>query len=580
MSDRPFVNVGARNDYGDGFGTLVSTAVLVRTPASGAGGLTWGYRASRVDLLMAGPSGLGVTRGIADFFVTLFSDDGSAAHNPAAQLSSPYLLSAQTAPLLTFRASWYQQDISSAGWPLLSADTYYWIVVTPGSPLTMPNGQYNGALWSGISASQTSPFDGSQVIPPSILNDPVVFTARELTSERFQGDYSFGAGTVAAVSFLAGSSYWPSAPNAIPRFTNFAVSPPNGQPLRYGVQLIGWQVPPSSSPAPGCEYCVVCLSVCENSCAHLPSLLAVTASPSPTPLASTSSSGAPQASQTPYPTTIATTRYWIDAYNLTTTIVSDRAAVSVGARNDYSDLSGNLVSTAVLFQSPANAQGGPEWAYRPSRVDILMLARAQQARGIADFFLTLFSDDGSAAHNPAAQLAQPLALVAQTTPLLTSRGIWYQQDVSTAGWPPLSAGTYYWIVVTPGSPLTMPNGLYNGALWSGVAATQTRPEGGTVLPFSIVGDSNLFTGRELVSERSSGDSSFGANTAQAVSFLKGSSYWPNYGAPRFTNFVVNPPVPGVPPVRYGLQVLGWQVTPTTPTLSRESHATACFPRMF
>ena len=261
MSDRPFVNVGARNDYGDGFGTLVSTAVLVRTPASGAGGLTWGYRASRVDLLMAGPSGLGVTRGIADFFVTLFSDDGSAAHNPAAQLSSPYLLSAQTAPLLTFRASWYQQDISSAGWPLLSADTYYWIVVTPGSPLTMPNGQYNGALWSGISASQTSPFDGSQVIPPSILNDPVVFTARELTSERFQGDYSFGAGTVAAVSFLAGSSYWPSAPNAIPRFTNFAVSPPNGQPLRYGVQLIGWQVPPSSSPAPGCEYCVVCLSV-------------------------------------------------------------------------------------------------------------------------------------------------------------------------------------------------------------------------------------------------------------------------------------------------------------------------------
>lgn len=247
---------------------------------------------------------------------------------------------------------------------------------------------------------------------------------------------------------------------------------------------------------------------------------------------------------------------------MTYAISSDRSFINVGARND-GDSVGNLVSTAVLIRTPANRDGDPDWAYRPTRVDLLMYARPQPTRSITDFFLTLFSDDGSEAHNPAVQLTTPFALSAQTFPLQQTRAIWYQQEIVSAGWPIMPQQTYYWVVVTPGSPLTMPNGLYNGALWSGMNASATRAEGGAILPPFILGDTNLFTGRELLSERFTNDAAFGSNTAAAVSFLRGSSNWPNYGAPRFTNFVVSPPFAGVPPVRYGVQVLGWQVTPSS-----------------
>ena len=257
VSDRPFVNVGARNDFQDNFGTLVSTAVLVKSPANRIGDPNWAYRPTRVDLLMfARPNQ--ATRSISDFFVTLFSDDGTDEHNPAEQLTTPFSLSSQTQPLLNFRATWYQQDITAAGWPIMPEQTYYWVVVSPGSPLTMPapNNQYNGALWSGISAAQLRPDGVSPILPAFIQNDLSLFTGREMTSERFAGDSAFCANTQNAVNFLLGSSNWPSVPNAAPRFTNFVVSPPDGTPglVRYGVQILGWQVTPSSSTTSSRKY--------------------------------------------------------------------------------------------------------------------------------------------------------------------------------------------------------------------------------------------------------------------------------------------------------------------------------------
>ena len=283
---------------------------------------------------------------------------------------------------------------------------------------------------------------------------------------------------------------------------------------------------------------------------------------------------------TPYPTTISATRYWIDVFNLTFTIVSDRPYVSVGARDDYGDGIGNLVSTAVLIKTPANRIGDPNWAYRPTRVDLLMYGNPNQAtRSINDFFVTLFSDDGSDVHNPSEQLSTPWPINAQSNPLLSYRAIWYQQDIRQAGWPIMPEKTYYWVVVTPGSPLTMPfpNTQYNGALWSGISQDQPKSmtDPSFLLPPIIRNDPYIFTGRELVSQRFASDSVFGANKQAAVDFLANPSNWAasiNSSSPRFTNFYVSPPPPGSTPsrVRYGVQVLGWQVTPSnTPSPTRE-----------
>jgi len=56
---------------------------------------------------------------ISDFFVTLYSDDGSSEHNPALQLAAPYSMSIQTALLQVQRGVWFEQDITLAGWPCL-----------------------------------------------------------------------------------------------------------------------------------------------------------------------------------------------------------------------------------------------------------------------------------------------------------------------------------------------------------------------------------------------------------------------------------------------------------------------------
>ena len=176
--------------------------------------------------------------GVADFYIALYADDGTAAHAPGQQIGSPWSLSNAVGALNTSRATWLQVDVSGAGWPALSQAAYYWVGLLPGTPLALPNGLYNGVAWSGLSTLTVSTYPGSA--DPALL-----FTARELASQRFSGDAAFGAGTAAAVSFEMGASGWATVPNASPRYTNWAAS---GSRVRYGLQALGfWGAPVSSA---------------------------------------------------------------------------------------------------------------------------------------------------------------------------------------------------------------------------------------------------------------------------------------------------------------------------------------------
>ena len=166
------------------------------------------------------------------------------------------------------------------------------------------------------------------------------------------------------------------------------------------------------------------------------------------------------------------------------------------------------------------------------------------------------------------QLTVPCPL--GSAPISSSRATWLQVDISGASWPVLRQATYYWIVVAPGSPLVLDpsaggNGVYDGAVWSGVS------DDAGILPAATLADRNLFTGRQLVSQRSSGDSLFAAGSVSATSFLLGSSLWPsvpNAGA-RYVNWQALGSH-----VRYGLQVVGVQLTPSpTPSTSLSRSAT-------
>ncbi len=256
MSDSSTVSVGARNQYGDSFGTLVTTAVLVKTPTNIVGDPAWAYRPTRVDVLFMQQPNQAPFRVCTDFLVTLYADDGSTDHNPAQQLTVPYLLTGSTG-LVTFRAVWLQNDITQAEWPILTAQTYYWVAVTPSTPLTMPplvpggpNTLYNGAVWSGINTNVARPSDGSLILPGFIRNDPYLFTGRELVSERAAFDPVFMANQPDAVTFLSTAENWPTVPNADTRFTNWQAT---GSNVRYGIQIIGWQVTPSNTPSMSCE---------------------------------------------------------------------------------------------------------------------------------------------------------------------------------------------------------------------------------------------------------------------------------------------------------------------------------------
>ena len=60
----------------------------------------------------------------------------------------------------------------------------------------------------------------------------------------------------------------------------------------------------------------------------------------------------------------------------------------------------------MLIKSPDNPVAFPFLVYRPSRVDVLMATTSAQAlrKGLSDFYVTLYSDDGSDEHNPAVQV--------------------------------------------------------------------------------------------------------------------------------------------------------------------------------
>ena len=138
------------------------------------------------------------------------------------------------------RGTWYQHDVSAAGWPIITPSTYYWIVVTPSTPLaltTQASGKYNGALWSGI-------LDSTAPLPATTLADSHVFKARRLTSERFKSDVLFQASTAAGVNVLKNATNWGASGIDQRRVTSY-----DSSNVRYGIQLLGWQVQPTPQPS-------------------------------------------------------------------------------------------------------------------------------------------------------------------------------------------------------------------------------------------------------------------------------------------------------------------------------------------
>jgi hypothetical protein len=100
---------------------------------------------------------------------------------------------------------------------------------------------------------------------------------------------------------------------------------------------------------------------------------------------------------------LASTRFTIDRFNLWAldVVATDALDVSIGSRSRFGD-AGTLVSTAVLIQTPATTS----WFFAASRIDLLLYAQAPPTsrRDISDFVLSLYSDDGSVAHNPGVQV--------------------------------------------------------------------------------------------------------------------------------------------------------------------------------
>ena len=517
------VSVGAEDPYQTGTGTLVATAVLVKTPVLPAGvSSNAGYAPTRVDVLLFVRAIIPLRSSIADFYVTLYSDDGTATHNPSQQMAPPYSLAGQATPLQIGRGVWYQQDITQASWPVLTPNTYYWVVLTPGTPLSLFGaGTVNGAIWGGLD-------DSINPLPVQALNDPHIFKGRQLVSITGPTDTAFGSMQPASVSFLQSALNWPSVPSASSRFTNWASA---GSRVRYGVQIIGVLQTLSASAT-------------------------VSLSASRTGSATPSGSRTPSPTATPFPTTIAGTRYTIDRFNLTYQKATDNGNVSIGAINAFGDGKGSLVGTAVLIRTSRNLPTDPvDWIYRPNRIDVLLAARATLSDQVPinSFFVTLFADDNSTSHSPAGQLAPPFRITLGggfTVP----RGSWFQQDITSAGWPNLDANSYYWVALTPAVTLTFANGVYNGAVWVGIDDT-ISPN----LPPTYAGDTAVFKARQLTSERSYNDASFAANAASAVTWMNSQQVWSavDRADVRFTDFAQRGSN-----VRYGIQLLGWQISPS------------------
>jgi hypothetical protein len=140
------------------------------------------------------------------------------------------------------RSLWTSIDVTKAGWPVLAGGTYYWVALTPGTTLTLPNGQFNGVMWTGIYATAG--------LPPSTTSDPNLFTGRELSSQRFATDAAFSSTSVASLALVTNTTTWAAVPSTASRYKNWQAT---GSNIRYGIQIIGWQVTPSNTPSPSRE---------------------------------------------------------------------------------------------------------------------------------------------------------------------------------------------------------------------------------------------------------------------------------------------------------------------------------------
>ena len=155
------------------------------------------------------------------------------------QLSNPYSLASATGPasISTSSPSWYHVDLTTAGWPLMSDSSYYWVVVSPCSPLTLTTQasgrRYNGVLWAGLTDSVT---------PPSPPSDPLLYRGRQIVSERFDGDCTYGANTTAGINEISNTMEgWAGYTN---QYTNWDAQ---GSTVRYGISLAGQQVQPPAT---------------------------------------------------------------------------------------------------------------------------------------------------------------------------------------------------------------------------------------------------------------------------------------------------------------------------------------------
>jgi hypothetical protein len=154
------------------------------------------------------------------------------------QLAAPVALTSETDSLLTYKGTWYSFAVST--WPLLTTNTYYWVAVAPGTTMTLPNGQYNGALWTGVDISFLP-------VPTQARRDPLAFTGRQLISQRRPGDAVLGADRPLAQTFISSAQNWTSVVNASSRLLDWAAV---GSNIRYGIQILGLAVFPSPSLTP------------------------------------------------------------------------------------------------------------------------------------------------------------------------------------------------------------------------------------------------------------------------------------------------------------------------------------------
>jgi hypothetical protein len=166
------------------------------------------------------------------------------------QISQSISMASQTTVLLTYRAIWFQQPVS---WPLLGQNTYYWVVISPttklsisaaSQPLESKPPRFQGAVWAGLNSSINP-------IPASANGDPTIFRARMLRSQTGSGDAGNAANTNAAINFVNGAVAttvgWTSYAGS--RLFNWQAA---GSTVLYGIQVIGYmQLPTSTTTATG-----------------------------------------------------------------------------------------------------------------------------------------------------------------------------------------------------------------------------------------------------------------------------------------------------------------------------------------